>query len=328
MKKNQRNSNPFEYTDSNKRYYTYDYYLRRTFGGKCAKIPIDAGFTCPNIDGRCGIGGCIYCSGRGSGDFAESALMPVAEQYSVTREKLSSKWSTERCIPYFQAHTNTYAPLETLKEKYEAVMGLDGVVALNIATRADCIEEDTAKYLGELAERIPLTVELGLQTSDDSTAALINRGHTFKDFLEGYERLRNASKKINICIHIIFGLPGETEEQMLRTVRQTAALRPEQVKLHLLHVIAGTEMARMYQSGEYTPMEKEAYVRTVVSALELLPPETVVARVTGDGMADTLLAPDWSRRKVSVINDIDKLLYEKNTWQGRLFKAENNFIKI
>ena len=321
-KKNQRNSNPFEYTDSNKRYYTYDYYLRRTFGGKCAKIPIDAGFTCPNIDGRCGVGGCIYCSGRGSGDFAQSALMPVEEQYRITREKLSSKWSTGRCIPYFQAHTNTYAPVSVLREKYEAVMGLDGVVALNIATRADCLEDDTVEYLAELAERIPLTVELGLQTSNDTTARLINRGHTFSDFLDGYVRLKAASDKISVCVHIIFGLPNENREDMMNTVRQVARLTPEQVKLHLLHVIAGTEMARMYQGGEYTPMEKEDYVETVVAALELLPPETVVARVTGDGMADTLLAPEWSRKKVSVINDIDKLLYEKNTWQGRLFEGK------
>ncbi len=318
-KKTQRNSNPFEYTDSNKRYYTYDYYLRRTYGGKCAKIPIDAGFTCPNIDGRCGVGGCIYCSGRGSGDFAESALMPVAEQYRVTREKLSSKWSTKRCIPYFQAHTNTYAPVETLREKYEAVIGLDGVVALNIATRADCLGEDVVEYLAELAERIPLTVELGLQTSNDETAALINRGHTFADFVKGYRRLRAASEKINLCVHVIFGLPTETEADMLETVRQVAVLHPDQVKIHLLHVIAGTKMAQIYGRGEYVPMEKEDYVRVVADALELLPPDTVIARLTGDGMADTLLAPEWSRKKVSVINDIDKLLFTRNSWQGKRF---------
>ena len=318
-KQTQRTKNPFEYTDTNKRYYTYDYYLRRTFGGKCAKIPIDAGFTCPNIDGRCAVGGCIYCSGRGSGDFAESPLMPVAEQYNTTRQKLSSKWSTERCIPYFQAHTNTYAPLEVLREKYEAVVGLEGVVALSIATRADCLADDVVAYLGELAERVPLTVELGLQTSNDATAALINRGHTFADFTDGFTRLRAASEKIGICVHIIFGLPGEDREAMLTTVREVAALHPEQVKLHLLHVIRGTKMAEIYERGEYTPLEKEEYVALVADALELLPPDVVVARVTGDGMADSLIAPDWSRKKVSVINDIDKLLYERDSWQGKRF---------
>ena len=246
----QRELNPFKYSDTNKRYHTYDYYLRETFGGKCAKIPLDGGFTCPNIDGRCGYGGCIYCSDRGSGDFAESAAMPIEEQIRLTREKLGSKWSTERCIPYFQAHTNTYAPLEVLKEKYEKALSADGVVGMNIATRADCIPDDVVEYLKELAERTTLTVELGLQSSSDETARLINRGHTFEEFLRGYERLRDASDKINICVHIILGLPGEDEETMLRTVRDVAKLRPNQVKLHLLHVIKGTAMARMYEKGD------------------------------------------------------------------------------
>ncbi len=324
MKVTQRTQNPFEYTDSNKRYYTYDYYLRRRFGGKCAKIPIDAGFSCPNIDGRCGVGGCIYCSDRGSGDFAENSKVPVAEQYARVREKLSSKWSTERCIPYFQAHTNTYAPVEVLKEKIGSVVGLEGVVALNIATRADCLEKDVCDYLSSLAESLPLTVELGLQSVHDSTARLINRGHTYADFVDGYNRLRAASDKIEICVHIIFGLPNETEEMMMETVKRVAKLHPEQIKIHLLHVIKGTVMAEMYERGEYTPLSKQAYVRLVVNALELLPSDTVIARLTGDGMSDTLLAPEWSRKKVSVINDIDKLLYEKNSWQGKLLTAENS----
>lgn len=316
-KHTQRTDNPFKYTDSNKRYYTYDYYLRHTFGGKCAKIPIDAGFTCPNIDGKCGVGGCIYCSPRGSGDFAAAPSLSVAEQYSLMREKLSHKWSVERCIPYFQAHTNTYAPVEKLAEIYNGVWELEGAVALNIATRADCISGETAEYLAFLAEKIPLTVELGLQSAHDGTAKLINRGHSFAEFEQGYKNLRRASDKIAVCIHIIFGLPGENREMMLDTVRQTARLKPEQVKIHLLHVIEGTRLAEIYKRGEYTPLEKEEYVSLAVDALELLPPDTVIARITGDGFADTLLAPEWSRKKVSVINDIDKLLYERNTWQGK-----------
>ena len=319
MKKTQRSENPYEFTDSNKRYYTYDYYLRQTFGGKCAKIPIDAGFSCPNIDGRCGVGGCIYCSSRGSGDFAESALLSISEQYELTRKKLSSKWSVERCIPYFQAHTNTYAPTEVLRERFEEALALDGVVGLNIATRADCLEDSTVEYLAEIAERTVLTVELGLQTSDDATAEFINRGHSFADFCAGYEKLRRASDKINICVHMIFGLPGEDREKMMRTVRDVAALHPNQVKIHLLHVLRGTPLAELYLGGKYTPLAKEEYVRLVADAIELLPPDTVVARLTGDGMADELLAPDWSRRKVSVINDIDKLLYERGSFQGKLY---------
>lgn len=314
--KNQRTENPFRFTDTNKRYHTYDYYLRQTFGGKCAKIPIDAGFTCPNIDGRCGRGGCIYCSGRGSGDFAERPTLSVTEQYAKVREKLSSKWSTERCIPYFQAHTNTYAPTERLRALFEEALAQEGVVGLNIATRADCLEEGTLALLAELAERTVLTVELGLQSAHDETARKINRGHSFAEFEEGFARLRGASEKIGICVHLIFGLPGETREMMLESVREVARLHPDQVKIHLLHVIKGTKMAEEYLKGNYIPLEKEEYVSLVADAIELLPEDIVLARVTGDGMADDLLAPEWSRKKVSVINDIDKLLYERNSWQG------------
>ena len=322
-KQTQRTNNPFEYTDSNKRYYTYDYYLRKSFGGKCAKIPIDVGFTCPNIDGTCGVGGCIYCSGRGSGDFAESPTLSVKEQYDIVRQRLASKCSVERCIPYFQAHTNTYAPIEKLRKIYSNVWELDGAVALNIATRADCIDETVAELLSALAERIPLTVELGLQSSNDRTAELINRGHSFERFLEGYECLRRASSKINICVHVIFGLPGEDREVMLRTVRDVAAIEPEQVKIHLLHVIRGTKMAQIYERGDYDTLGKSEYVELVCDALELLPPKTVIARLTGDAPADTLVAPEWSRKKVSVINDIDKLLYERDSWQGKKYKKDS-----
>ena len=320
-KKTQRESNPYKFTDTNKRYFTYDYYLRREFGGKCAKIPIDAGFTCPNIDGRCGVGGCIYCSARGSGDFAESARLSIKEQYERTRAKLSSKWSTERCIPYFQAHTNTYAPTEVLKEKFEEALSLDGVVGLNIATRADCLEESTVEYLAKIAERTTLCVELGLQTSNDKTATLINRGHDLAAFCKGFARLRAASEKIKICVHIIFGLPGESREDMLATVADVAALKPDQVKIHLLHVLRGTPLADMYDRGEYKPLEREEYVSLVADAIERLPEDCVIARVTGDGMAEDLQAPLWSIKKVTVINDIDKELFRRNSYQGRLFDA-------
>jgi radical SAM protein (TIGR01212 family) len=319
-KKTQVQTNPFPYSDTNKRYYTYDYYLKHTFGGKCAKIPLDAGFTCPNIDGRCSRGGCIYCSGRGSGDFAQSPTLPIEEQYRRTREALSSKWSVERCIPYFQAHTNTYAPLSVLRPLFEEAVALPGAVGLNIATRADCLESDTVAYLAELSKRTVLTVELGLQSAHDRTAALINRGHTWAQFCQGYEALRAASEDIRICVHLIFGLPGEDDEDMLETVRRVAALRPHQVKIHLLHVIRATVLADMYERGDYTPMEREHYIEVVARALTLLPPDTVIGRLTGDGMADDLLAPDWSRRKVSVINDIDKYMFAHDLVQGMNFE--------
>lgn len=317
----QKESNPFKYSDSNKRYYTYDYYLRRTFGGKCAKIPIDCSFTCPNIDGKCGHGGCIYCSSGSSGALAEKDL-PIYEQYRIAREKLKSKWDTDRCIPYLQAHTNTYAPIEVLREKYEEALSLDGAVGLNIATRADCLPDEVVSYLAEVAKRTVLTVELGLQTVHDSTAELINRGHTFGDFLAGYDKLRSASDKINICVHLIFGLPGEDDEMMLESVRKISELHPDQVKFHYLYIIKGTQLDKMYKAGKYAPIERKKYVSLICDAIELLPPDTVVARLTGDGIGAELEAPLWGIKKTTVINDIDKLLYARNSYQGIKYKAQ------
>ena len=315
----QAQTNPYPHSDSNKRYQTYEYYLRHTFGRKVAKLPLDGGFSCPNLDGTCGHGGCIYCSGRGSGDFAPEAVLPIAEQIWLQKDAFSRKWDVGACIAYFQAHTNTYAPVSILREKFEEALAQEGIVGLNIATRADCLPDDVVEYLAELAERTVLTVELGLQSSSDETATRINRGHTFTQFCEGVARLRRASEKINLCVHLIFGLPGEDREQMLQTVRDVAALHPEQVKIHLLHVLRDTALATLYERGEYTPMEREEYLSVVADALELLPPETVIGRLTGDGKADDLLAPLWSMKKTTVINDLDKLLYERNSWQGRRY---------
>ena len=314
----QAQQNPFSNSDSNKRYYTYDYYLRKTFGGKCAKLPLDAGFTCPNIDGKCGRGGCIYCSDRGSGDFAPGAALSIKEQIRVQKAIFARKWDVSRCIAYFQAHTNTYAPLSVLREKYEEALAQEGIVGLNIATRADCLPPDVIAYLAELSRRTALTVELGLQSSSDQTAQRINRGHLFADFCTAVEALRKASPRIGIGVHLIFGLPGEEDADMLKSVRDTAVLRPDLVKIHLLHVLRGTALAKLYQSGAYQPLERERYIRLVVDALELLPPDTVIGRLTGDGKAEDLLAPLWSQKKTTVLNDIDKLLFEKKTYQGRL----------
>ncbi|MBE6589696.1 MAG: TIGR01212 family radical SAM protein [Ruminococcaceae bacterium] len=316
----QTTENPFLYSDTNKRYHTYDYHMKKHFGGKCAKLPLDAGFTCPNIDGGCSTGGCIYCSSRGSGDFAPEPLLSIGEQIRRQRERYARKWDTSRCIAYFQAHTNTYAPTTVLREKFESALCEEGIVGLHVATRADCLPEETVEYLAQLSERTYLCVELGLQSSSDETATLINRGHTYAQFLDGYERLRRASDRIRICVHIILGLPGEDDERMLRTVRDVAALRPDEVKLHLLHVLRGTPLAKMYEEGKYVPLERTHYIRLVADALELLPPETVIARLTGDGMGEELLAPLWSLKKTTVINDVDKLLFSRNSYQGKRFE--------
>lgn len=318
MKQNE--MNPYPYSDSNKRYQTYDYYMKKKYGGKCAKIPLDAGFTCPNIDGKCGKGGCIYCSGRGSGDFAEMPTLSITEQYTKVREKLSKKWSTDRCIAYFQAHTNTYAPLPILKEKFEEASKLPGIVGISIATRADCLGEDIIAYLNELSKRIDITLELGLQSSNDKTAELINRGHSFADFEDGYRRLREGAPNVEVCFHIIFGLPGEDKKMMQDTVKKTATLHPDQVKIHLLHIIKGTKLSEIYKEGNYIPMERDEYIETVCEALTLLPEDIVICRLTGDGMADSLIAPEWSRKKVTILNDIDRKMFENDLWQGKMFE--------
>ena len=317
----QADCNPFPNSDSNKRYYTYEYYLRQRFGGKCAKLPLDAGFTCPNIDGRCGYGGCIYCSDRGSGDFAPEAKLSIPEQIQKQKQLFAKKWDVSRCIAYFQAHTNTYAPLAALQEKVEEALAQEGIVGLNIATRADCLPADIVQYLAALAKRSVLTVELGLQTSNNHTAAMINRGHDFAAFCKGFSDLRAASDKIEISVHLIFGLPGEGREDMMQTVRDVAALHPDQVKIHLLHVLRGTALAQLYECGEYEPMKREDYIEAVADALELLPPDVVIGRLTGDGAKDDLLAPLWSLKKTTVINDIDKLLYERGSLQGLRYQA-------
>ena len=303
----------FIYSDDNKRYHTLSYHNRHTFGEKVHKAAIDVGFTCPNIDGSRGVGGCIYCSG-GSGYFTAESALSVTEQFSHERERIRVKNPTARIIAYFQAHTNTYAPTERLRGLFsEAIAaGADG---LAIATRADCVDEERARMLKALP--VPVTVELGLQTIHDSTAERINRCHSYEEFLRGYRLLKEQD--LRVCVHIINGLPEETGEMMLQTAAELGGLRPDGVKIHLMHVIEGTRLAELYRSGEYQPLEKQQYIDIVVKQLELLPPETVIERLTGDGDKRTLLAPLWSRDKISVLGGIDKRMAELDTWQGKAF---------
>lgn len=320
MKKTtQRESNPFPYSDSNKRYHTYDYYLRHAFGEKVAKITLDGGFTCPNRDGTCGTGGCIYCSGRGSGDFTESPLLSVNEQFRLQAERIRQKWDARKFIAYFQAFTSTYAPLSRLKELYEQALACEGVVGLNIGTRADCLPDEVIDYLAQLSKRTVVTVELGLQTVHDDTARKIGRGHDYAVFLDAYRRLREKAPRVRIGIHLIFGLIGENDEKTIKTVQTVSQLLPDEVKIHLLYVIKDTEMARIYSNGAYQPLERQQYIDLVVRALELLPASVVIARLTGDADAKMLLAPLWSVKKGIILNEIDKNFYSNNTFQGKSF---------
>ena len=312
----QRDANPFPFSDTNKRYHTFDYYLRQRYGGKCAVIPLDAGVTCPNIDGTKGVGGCIYCSSRGSGDFASSPDLPIAEQYAEQTAKISKKWSCLGFIPYLQAHSNTYAPPERLAPLYDLLPTLPGAVAVHIATRADCLSPDAVRLLRNLSERIDLTVELGLQTVSDVTARIINRRHSFGDFKAGFDLLRADVPRARISVHLIDGLPGEGRDEMLASARAVGEIGADEVKIHLLHVLAGTALADLYSRGEYVPMDRADYVAAVAEQLTLLPPRCVIGRLTGDGARDQLLAPRWSRAKLAVIDAIDRTLYQNGWTQG------------
>lgn len=306
--------NSFEYSLDNKRYHTWNYHLMNKFGEKVFKVSLNAGFTCPNIDGTKGYGGCIYCSDAGSGDFAGNPCDSVLEQFEKVKLKMHKKWEKAKYIPYFQAHTNTYAPVEVLKEKFEPVLAQDGVVGLSIATRADCLCDDVIEYLCDLSKRTYLIVELGLQTIFDKTGELINRCHTYKEFLDGYKKL--TEKGINVCIHLIVGLPGEDKEMILKSVKEVAKLKPHAVKLHLLHILRGTKLAKMYENNEFRALTREEYVDIIVDALEILPKETIIQRLTGDGAKDSLIAPLWSLKKFCVLNEIDKEMVRRNSYQG------------
>ncbi|MBO7376305.1 MAG: TIGR01212 family radical SAM protein [Clostridia bacterium] len=316
----QKDSNPFVFSDTNKRYHTSEYYLRHRFGKKVAKIPLDAGFSCPNIED--GSGGCIYCSRRGSADFVPEGIT-LREQYDAGRASLSSKWDTSACIAYLQAHTNTFAPPERLREVYREVLGFPALAGMNIATRADCLGDGVCGILREVSEKTVLTVELGLQSSSDATAELIRRGHGFREFTEGYRRLRELVPKAEICVHIIIGLPGETREDMMKTAGDVADLAPDQVKIHLLHVLRGTDLYDIYEKGGYVPLTREEYVTLVCDTLTRLPPRTVIARLTGDGPSDLLAAPLWSMRKTAVVNEIDKEMFRRGLFQGMLYPGED-----
>lgn len=303
----------FRFTLDNKRYHTYNYFLRTKFGGKVMKISLNGGFTCPNIDGTKGIGGCTYCSSSGSGDFAGNPSLDIHRQFEEVKAMMTNKWEG-KYIAYFQANTNTYAPLSRLKTLYESALSEKDVIGLSIATRADCISEEIADYLKELSEKTYLTVELGLQTIHDKTGERINRCHSYADFLKGYNMIKERG--IPVCVHLINGLPGETREMMVETAREVGKLNPDFVKLHLLHIIKGTKIAEEFERGEFSLMTLPEYVSVICDQLEVLPQETVIQRVTGDGKKEDLIGPMWSLKKFVVMNEIDKEMVRRNSHQG------------
>lgn len=310
--------NPFPFSDDNKRYHSWNYYLRHNFGRKLCKVAINAGFTCPNIDGRAGFGGCSYCSSSGSGDFAGNPSEPIAVQYQKGLYIMQAKWQNARGIAYFQAHTNTYAPVERLRAVYEDALTLPDLAGISIATRADCLPPEVLDLLSELNRKTFLTVELGLQTVSDVTAQRIGRGHDYVAFLEGFTALKQRG--IPVCVHIIDGLPGEDRAQMLDTAREMARLKPDFLKIHLLHIMKHTRIAEEYLCGEFPALTFDEYVGIVCDQLELLPPQVVIQRLTGDAPKSELIAPLWSTDKKRVLNAIDTELQTRNSFQGSKYQ--------
>ena len=306
---------PFPYSSDNKRYHTLSYHYRTVYGRKLYKAVLDCGFSCPNIDGSCGSGGCIFCDG-GSGYFTSSGIS-VTEQLTKEYERISAKNGDVPIVAYFQANTNTYAPAERLRALYDEAACFPHTAGISIGTRADCLPDDVIEVLCELNRKTALTVELGLQSVHDETIKRINRGYPHEVFLQGYNRLKQNG--IRVCLHIINGLPGENADMMTETARQAGLLRPDGVKLQMLHVIRGTKLAEMYEAGEVDLLSREEYTDIIVRQLEVLPPETVIERITGDGDKKKLIAPMWSADKIAVLGGIDKRLAELDTWQGRLF---------
>ncbi len=304
----------FKYSDDNKRYHTLYYHNLHTYGGRVCKAAIDAGLSCPNLDGSKGYGGCVFCGG-GSGYFTWDGLS-VKEQYLQEEKRIRRKFPDAKISAYFQAHSNTYSDVKTLRNLYRSVIDL-GAFSLSIATRADCLDEEKALMLSELS--VPVTVELGLQTAHDITAEKINRCHSYDDFVSGFELLKSYG--LRVCVHIINGLPGETDDMMLETARRLGLLlqKGDGVKIHLLHVITGTRLFDMYERGEYSPMEKDRYIDIVARQLEVLPEYAVIERVTGDGDKAKLAAPLWSADKISVLGGIDKRQAALDSFQGKYF---------
>ncbi|MFX3675034.1 MAG: TIGR01212 family radical SAM protein [Paenisporosarcina sp.] len=310
----------FPFPSDGKRFYTWNRHLRNEFGFKVFKVALDAGFDCPNRDGTVAYGGCTFCSVAGSGDFAGDRVDSIPVQFEKVKTKMNQKWKDGKTMAYFQAYTNTHAPLHKLKEKFEAALDQEGVIGLSIATRSDCLPDEVVEYLAELNERTYLWVELGLQTVHERTANLINRAHDFPSYVEGVQKLRKHG--IRVCTHIINGLPLEDYNMMMETAREVAKLDVQGIKIHLLHLLKGTPMVKQYEKGMVEFMESDTYIQLVVDQLECLPPEMVIHRITGDGPIQLMIGPMWSVNKWEVLNGIDAELERRGSWQGKYFEGK------
>ena len=304
-------NNNFTYSNDNKRYHTLNYFYQQKFNSKVFKVSLNANFSCPHkINGK----GCIFCSKSGSGDFAGNINEDLKTQFENVKDVISKKWPNSKYIAYFQANTNTYAPLHVLKEKYEEVLKYDNVVGLSIATRSDSITDEVLDYLTELNKKTFLTIELGLQSAKEETLKYINRGHDLKSFEDMVKKLK--MRNINTVVHIINGLPNETKEDMLNTITYLDKLKIDGLKIHMLYISKDTELENIYNKEKFHLLTKKEYVDIVCDQLELLSPDIVINRITGDPVAEDLIEPNWLLKKFTVLNEIDKELVRRDTHQG------------
>lgn len=289
-------------------YLSFNKYLKDKFGQKVYKISLDGGFTCPNRDGKAGTQGCIFCSKGGSGDFAESREMSITEQIESGKKKVEKKIKSGKYIAYFQAFTNTYAPVEILRQKYEEAINHPDIVALSIATRPDCLGDDVLRLLNEMNKIKPVFVELGLQTIHQKSAKYIRRGYDLSVYNKAVRDLKKIG--VNVVVHVILGLPNENENDMLETVKYVCESGANGIKLQLLHVIDGTDLAKDYEKGLFKTLEFDEYINLIVKCVKIIPKDIVIHRLTGDGAKKDLIAPLWSADKKRVLNAINKALRE------------------
>jgi len=305
-----------DFWKNNKRYYDLKSYWRNLFGCNVHKLQIDAGFTCPNRDGHVATGGCIYCDGRGSQLRRQGNLPSVARQIISGKQYYSKQ--AAKYIAYFQTFTNTYAPIEKLRSLYDEALGQENIIGLSIGTRPDCLEQDVVELLSEYAKKYHIWVELGLQSVHDKTLQFINRGHNFRQFADAVSSL--SGRGLNICVHIIIGLPDETDEDVLTTAKKLAAMPVNGIKIHSLLALEGTALGEMYKKGSIKMISKEKYASLTADVLELLSPETVIQRLTADGYRDIFLAPSWAMNKLDVLNAINKELECRDSYQGKKYE--------
>ena len=303
---------------NDKPYHSLDYELKKRFGEKIYRIALNGGTSCPNRDGRAGYGGCIFCSGGGSGEFAADPALSIREQIEQGKERLAKKRPVRSYIAYFQAFTSTYAPVSYLRSVFTEAISCPEIAVLSAATRPDCLPEDVVELLRELNGNKPVWVELGLQTIHEDTAALIRRGYALPVFEDAVQRLRAAG--IEVIVHVILGLPGEDPARMLETIDYLNRQDIQGIKLHLLHILKGTDLAGLYVQNPFPVFSMEGYVRMTVACVERLRPDIVIHRLTGDGPKDLLIAPLWSSAKKQVLNNIHREFRLQDTWQGKYYQ--------